>query len=209
VQPFSRVPCSCLLHRTKGQRGGNWCPIFYSAGARRTRSDFIGDSTVAGNVCRQGAVPRGTASLRRLVPKPILHPVSSIEAELAEMDRAWRKYRSVNDRDAVYIYLASVFKVVMRWRLLDCAGKKSRAAFRLRPNPPQLRPEPFGIVIFCTADSEIVDAKTRSKWSRVLRYARKAKPAEQSLTEFIKSNGGINECARRFARNRRSVSDLK
>ena len=144
-----------------------------------------------------------------LVPKPNLHPVSSIEAELAEMGRAWRKYRSINDRDAVYIYLASVFGLVMRWRLLDCALKKSRAALRLRHYPPQMRPEPFGIVIFCTADPEIVDTKTRSKWSRVLRYARKAKPVEQSLTEFIKSNGGINECARRFARNRRSVSDLK
>ena len=66
-----------------------------------------------------------------LVSKPILHPVSSIEAELAEMDRAWRKYRSINDRDAVYIYLASVFKVVMRWRLLDCARKKSRRRFAL------------------------------------------------------------------------------
>jgi len=144
-----------------------------------------------------------------LVSKPILHPVSSIEAELAEMDRAWRKYRSINDRDAVYIYLASVFKVVMRWRLLDCARKKSRAALRLRLNPPQLRPEPFGIIIFCTADPEIVDAKTRSKWSRVLRYAARAKPAGQRITDFVKSNGGLNECARRFARNRRYVSDLR
>jgi hypothetical protein len=55
---------------------------------------------------------------------------------------------------------------------------------------------------FCTADREIADAKTRSKWSRVLRYALKAKPIGQSLTEFIKSNGGINECARKFARNK-------
>ena len=60
-----------------------------------------------------------------------------------------------------------------------------------------MKPEPFGIVIFCTADPKIADAKTRSKWSRVLRYAaRKAKPAGQRLTDFIKSNGGINECAR-------------
>jgi hypothetical protein len=63
--------------------------------------------------------------------------------------------------------------------------------------------EPFGIVIFCTADREIADAKTRSKWSRVLRYALKAKPIGQSLTEFIKSNGGINECARKFAQPKR------
>jgi hypothetical protein len=37
----------------------------------------------------------------------------------------------------------------------------------------------------------------------VLRYARKAKPGNQRLTDFIKSNGGLNECARRFARDGR------
>jgi hypothetical protein len=135
------------------------------------------------------------------VSKPILHPVSSIEAELAEMDRAWRKYRSINDRDAVYIYLTSVLEIVMRWRVLGCALKKSRAALCLRPNPPQMKPEPFAIVIFCTSDPKIVDAKTRSKWSRVLRYAARAKPASQRLTDFVKSNGGINECACKFARS--------
>jgi len=64
-----------------------------------------------------------------------------------------------------------------------------------------MKPEPFGILIFCTSDSEVVDAKTRSKWSRVLRYAARAKPAGQRLTDFVKSNGGLNECARKFARN--------
>ena len=136
----------------------------------------------------------------RWFSKPTLHPVSSIEAELAEIDRAWRKYRSINDRDAVYIYLTSVFGIVMRWRRLDCAQKKSRAALRLRPKPPQMKAEPFAILIFCTADPKIVDAKTRSKWSRVLRYAARAKPLGQRLTDFVKSNGGLNECARKFAR---------
>jgi hypothetical protein len=63
-----------------------------------------------------------------------------------------------------------------------------------------MKPEPFGIVIFCTSDSEVADGKTRSKWSRVLRYARKTKPVGQRLTDFIESKGGLNECARRFAR---------
>jgi hypothetical protein len=58
-----------------------------------------------------------------------------------------------------------------------------------------MKPEAFGIVIFCSSDPEFVDAKTRSKWSRVLRYAARAKPAGQRLTDFIKSNGGLNECA--------------
>ena len=65
-----------------------------------------------------------------------------------------------------------------------------------------MRPAPFSIVIFCSADPKVVDAKTRSKWSRVLRFARKRKPATERLTEFIKSYGGINACARRFARTR-------
>ena len=69
----------------------------------------------------------------------------------------------------------------MRWRLLDCALKKSRAALRLRPNRPQMKPKPFGIVIFGTSDPEIAGAKTRSKWSRVLQYARKAKPVSPIL----------------------------
>jgi hypothetical protein len=65
-----------------------------------------------------------------------------------------------------------------------------------------MKAEPFGIVIFCTGDPKTVDGKTRSKWSRVLRYAARTKPSSQRLTDFAKSNGGLNECARKFARNR-------
>ena len=153
-----------------------------------------------------GPFSRYPAVKNALVNKPISRPtlisVSSIEAELAEVRNAWATYRSTNSRVAVYIYLSSVFAVIMRWRRLNYAVKNSRAALRLRPNPPQMKPEPFAIVIFCTSDSNVADAKTRSKWSRVLRYARKAKPAGQRLTDFIKSNGGLNECARKFGRNK-------
>ena len=134
--------------------------------------------------------------------RPTLNPVSSIETELAEVRRAWARYRSINDRDAVYIYLASVFGIVMRWQRLNCAAKNSRAVLRLQAGAAQMKPEPFGIVIFCTSDPEVADAKIRSKWSRVLRYAVRAKPASQRLTDFVKSNGGINECALKFAQNK-------
>ena len=134
--------------------------------------------------------------------RPTLNPISSIEADLAKIRSAWATYRSITDRDAVYIYLASVFGIVTRWRRLNCAVKNSWAALRLQHDAPQMKPEPFGIVIFCTADREIADAKIRSKWSRVLRYAARAKPASQRLTDFVKSNGGINECARKFAQNK-------
>ena len=130
--------------------------------------------------------------------RPTLNPVSSIETELARVRSAWARYRATNSRVAVYIYLSSVFAVIMRWRRLNCVVRNSKAVLRLSPNPPQMKPEPFGIVIFCTSDPKIVDAKTRSKWSRVLRYAARAKPEGQHLIDFIKSHGGINECARKF-----------
>ncbi len=60
--------------------------------------------------------------------------------------------------------------------------------------------EPFAAVIFCSADSDKVDFRTRSKWSRVLRYAAEFKDLEEPLPAFIKRKGGINKCATRFAR---------
>jgi hypothetical protein len=139
-----------------------------------------------------------------LVKKPVWRPtqnrVSSIETELARVRSAWARYRATNSRDAVYGYLESVFALVARWQRLNYAVKNSRAALRLQHDAPAMKPEPFGIVIFCTSDPELADAKMRSKWSRVLRFARKTKPGSQRLTEFIKSNGGLNECARKFAR---------
>jgi hypothetical protein len=152
-----------------------------------------------------GLVSRYPAVNER-ISTPTLNAVSCVEAELAEVRNAWATYRSTNSRDAIYIYLTAVFRVVMRWQRLDCALKNARAALRLQPNPPQMKPEPFGIMIFCTTDPDVVDPKTRSKWSRVLRYAARAKPASQRLTDFVKSNGGINECARKFARTARSAS---
>jgi hypothetical protein len=136
------------------------------------------------------------------ISRPPLNPISSIEAELAEIRRAWERYRSTNDRDAIYIYLTGVFRLVTRWRRLDNALRNARAALRLQTDPPQMKPEPFAIVIFCTSDPVVLDDKMRSKWSRVLRLAHKVKPRDVRLMDFVKSNGGLNECARKFARNK-------
>ena len=61
-------------------------------------------------------------------------------------------------------------------------------------------PEPFAAVIFCTADRKKVDYRTRSKWSRVLRYTAEFKDPGEPLRDFIKRKGGINKCAARFTR---------
>ena len=61
-------------------------------------------------------------------------------------------------------------------------------------------PEAFATIIRCTSDPAKVDDRTRSKWSRVLRYAAEYKDLDEPLRDFIKRRGGINECASRFAR---------
>jgi hypothetical protein len=114
---------------------------------------------ILGKVSQYPLVKEGF--VKNTISRPTLNPVSSIGAELAELRNAWARYRSINDRDAVYIYLASVFGIVMRWQRLNCAVKNSRAALCLQHDAPQMKPEPFGIVIFCTSDPEIADAKKR------------------------------------------------
>jgi hypothetical protein len=51
--------------------------------------------------------------------------------------------------------------------------------------------EPFAAIICCISDPLELNAKTRSKWSRVLRFAERFKPNAQGLAQFIKSQGGI------------------
>jgi hypothetical protein len=151
-------------------------------------------------VGRSNRRPLPTNPHSKLTPKPS----STVEADLAKVAQVWTRYRSTNGRDAVYMYLEMVFAVVRRWQRRECSKKNARAILRLRNGVRRMRIEPFSILIFCTADPKVADAKTRSKWSRALRYARIAKPTDQPLTAFIKSNGGINACAGMFAQWRDS-----
>lgn len=194
-----RGSCRPRSHRFDGE---------YSAHSADTRLSRLATKPTVPTrpLVRQKIVGPVHPAVNERILRPTLNAVSSIETELARVRSAWARYRATNSRDAVYGYLTAVFRVVTRWRRLNCAVKNSRTALRLQAGAARMKPEPFGIVIFCTADPEIVDAKTRSKWSRVLRYAARAKPASQRLTDFVKSNGGINECARKFARTARSAS---
>lgn len=129
--------------------------------------------------------------------------------ELAKARTAWIKYQSTRKRDAIYGFLSAVFEIVSRWKKQNRAKASSRRALSATKRNGAIRTnEPFAVVVFCTSDPDRVDAKTRSKWSRVLRYAERFKPDNQGLTQFIKSRGGINECAARWSgrlRPRRTI----
>jgi hypothetical protein len=126
----------------------------------------------------------------------VLEP--AVDDDLAAVRSAWSEYQSTRKRDAVYPYLTAVYEIVARWKKQHRAKARSQQALAATKEPGAIRTrEPFAVVIFCTSDPCKVDSKTRSKWSRALRYAERFKPDNQSLTQFIKSKGGINECAGR------------
>ena len=77
---------------------------------------------------------------------------------------------------------------------------RARRALRLQRLELSDREDPFAAIIRCTADPAKADKRTRSKWSRVLRYAAAYKTDSEPLGQFIKRKGGINACAGRFSR---------
>jgi hypothetical protein len=101
---------------------------------------------------------------------------------------------------AIYLYLSVVFELVASWVKEGRAVNRAHRALHLRGQNSLREPEPFAALILCTTDPEKVDDRTRSKWSRVLRYAAEFKALDEALDHFIKRKGGINECASRFAR---------
>jgi hypothetical protein len=126
---------------------------------------------------------------------------AALKATLARLEGEWDGYQSTRDRDAVYGYLTAVFEVGTWWILERKAVAYARRALQMKGHPASAQsPEPFAVLILCTADGDKVDYRTRSKWSRVLRYAAEFKRWDESLTAFIKRKGGINKCAARFTR---------
>ena len=121
----------------------------------------------------------------------------TLRQRLSEVLGAWDEFQETRDRDAVYGYLGAVFDLVTRYNSGDRVDRLVRRAQKFAGLPRDGNADPFTTVIRCTTGGD-VDAKTRSKWSRTLRYAAQCKK-RGSLKSFIKRKGGINACASRFA----------
>ena len=129
----------------------------------------------------------------------------ALKVNLERLESAWDDYQSSRDRDGIYGYLTAVYDLVMWWKHYNIDREYARRAVVLKTGQPVDHvPEPFAALILCTADPSNVDYRTRSKWSRALRYAAKFKKPSESLTSFVKRKGGINACAARFSRPYRS-----
>jgi hypothetical protein len=138
--------------------------------------------------------------LKTPVGDDVPYTTQALREDLCRVRDAWEESQSRRDRDAIYIYLTAAFNLVAWWTAKRRVVEWAQKALRLHNLPPFDREEPFAAVIRCTSDLVKVDKRTRSKWSRVLRYAADYKPPGEPLDLFVKCKGGINACAARFAR---------
>src|ERR1700738_1593562 len=153
-----------------------------------------------------------SSRLKKPVHDDVPYTTQALREDLLRLRNAWEDCQASRERDAIDSYLAAVFDLVAWWAAENRALERAHKALRLRYITPSDRDDPFAAIIRCTADPGKVDKRTRSKWSRVLRYALEYKDHSEPLDHFIKRKGGINKCADRLTRRirrrvgKRSVS---
>jgi hypothetical protein len=140
---------------------------------------------------------------KRLGPEAIPYSTESLRRDLDRVRNAWHHSQRRRRRDAIYTYLSAVYDLVTWWAAEERAVERARRALRSRLLDVSEREDPFAAIIRCTADPARVDKRTRSKWSRVMRYATTVKDQDEPFQRFVKRKGGINRCASRCTRLRR------
>ena len=141
-----------------------------------------------------------SSRLKESVQDGVPYTTKALRQDLLRVRNAWEESQASRDRDAIYGYLTAVFNLVAWWTAENRALERAHKAVRLHRMCPFDSEEPFAAVIRCTAEPAKVDKRTRSKWSRALRYALRYKSHSEPLDQFIKRKGGINSCASRFTR---------
>jgi hypothetical protein len=141
-----------------------------------------------------------SSRLREPLQDDVPYTAQALRQDLTRVRRAWEDCQGSRHRNAIYGYLSAVFDLVMWWAAEGHAVSRARWALQLLHLDLPTTNEPFAAIILCTADPKRVDKRTRSKWSRVLRYSAEFKTNAEPLAAFVRRKGGINKCAGRFAR---------
>src|SRR5208282_4749990 len=132
----------------------------------------------------------------RSSPKQVIpHSTAALRQDLERVRGAWEDAQASRDRNAIYGYLTAVYGLVAVWTAEGREIDRARRALRLQRLKVSDREDAFAAVIRCTADPARADKRTRSKWSRALRYVAAYKADLEPLDQFIQRKGGINACA--------------
>ena len=124
-------------------------------------------------------------------PKPEIIPYSkeAMRQDLERVREAWADCQCCRQRDAIYGYLTAVYDLVIWWAAEQRDVERARRALCSRRLDVPEREDPFAAIIRCTADPARVDKRTRSKWSRVMRYATAVKEQTGALSAVCGAKG--------------------
>jgi hypothetical protein len=107
-----------------------------------------------------------------------------------------RKCFALRSRFAFYEYLAAVFEFYVQLRRRNRAKPTARRIAKLFGLRKQKRSHCIRAIIDATSTA---DLKTKSRWTRALRYAWRERKTWKDLGSFLRENGGPAGCADQFA----------
>jgi hypothetical protein len=136
-----------------------------------------------------------SSRLQKPVQDDLPYTTQALQQDLTRVRSAWEDCQATRARNAIYGYLSAVFDLVAWWAAENRALERARKALWLRNIWPSDHDEPFAAIILCTSDPGKVDKRTRSKWSRVLRYAAEYKTSAEPFAGFVRRKGGITASA--------------
>jgi hypothetical protein len=153
----------------------------------------------------EGPIAMQPSTFSNIPPRPspketIPYSTEALRQDLERLRGVWDDLQGSRNRNAIYGYLNAVYGLVTWWTAEGREIDRARRALRLQRLEVCDREDPFAAIIRCTADPAKADKRTRSKWSRVMRYAAIYKPDSEPLGRFIRRKGGINACTARFSR---------
>jgi hypothetical protein len=131
---------------------------------------------------------------------------ASLRQDMSRLSTAWQKCQTIRQRDGIYEFLQATYDVLNVWFVEGQAEHRARVALRDVDYRAMPRDDPYAIILRCVTNA---DRRTRSKWSRILRYIHRYKADDESLAAFVRRKGGINECAARYARLRRQTKSRR
>jgi hypothetical protein len=113
--------------------------------------------------------------------------------DLRELER---KCFASRGRFAFHDYLTAVFELYVQLRRTKYAKKAATLIARLFGLRTEKRAHPIRVIINATTSA---DNKTKSRWTRALRYAWRIRKAWTDLPSFLREHGGPAGCAEKFA----------
>jgi hypothetical protein len=132
-------------------------------------------------------------ALRQEIP---LNSDEQLRKTIDDLRKLERNCFASRSRFAFYGYLAAVFELYVRLRRSNQAKPAARRIAELFGPRKQNGIHCIRAIIDATSTA---DNKTKSRWTRALRYARRERRTWTDLGSFLRENGGPAGCADQFA----------